>query len=572
MEKAMSFFDNAFNWIDFGDLDYKRPDTDKLSDAFRRCRLRIKLAMSAHACVHALNELQSTLINFMSMSAVARINHDLDLNEKFWTDECDFYDQVEVQIKAWQQAAYKSIASSRFRDEIEAEIGTAFFREAEMLGLTIQDRVIADLNEEIRLERACSAKLSQIRIVVDNREYTIEQIKPLLSDRDDLIRKHACTAFNNAFYEEQSWFDTCLSQLVSVRHRMSLKLGFKSFAELGNQRMGRHDYNLNDIVRFRENVIKYFVPVCREIRRLQAVRLGKTELLFRDLACLLPEGGPRPELPCRNWIEVLGRVLADLLAEGNFLADLAAHDYIDIEDRAEKSAGSYCRMIYNVRLPFIQAGCAGSQEDLVALINVSGRACAELSSLSSLKVLEDHASDFDICQILGKALEYLCLPELAEFFGSQTELAAMLHMTQSILEVPELCLADHFQQEIYEHPEMSSEQRHECWRRLERLYLPDIEYGEEKYFANGGRWQSIEQIFTAPFNFIDQAIAVLASLDLWQTSRKDQAKAVRRYKRLCGSGSSGTYRNQLVEAGIASPFDEGTFKRLTYAVCDYLSL
>ena len=47
--------------------------------------------------------------------------------------------------------------------------------------------------------------------------------------------------------------------------------------------MGRMDYTAKEVAKYREQVVKYIVPVCTELRKRQAKRLG---ILRRSRALL----------------------------------------------------------------------------------------------------------------------------------------------------------------------------------------------------------------------------------------------------------------------------------------------
>jgi hypothetical protein len=71
---------------------------------------------------------------------------------------------------------------------------------------------------------------------------------------------------------------------------MSRKLGYESFTELGYKRMNRIDYGRTEIELFRQMVLKYIVPVCSEIRRLQRSRLETLQLNYWICQCFCLAG------------------------------------------------------------------------------------------------------------------------------------------------------------------------------------------------------------------------------------------------------------------------------------------
>lgn len=559
-------------WLRFDQLKYTRPDMAELSDSFRRCRLRLRLSMSAHASADAVLELQPALLRYYTAQAYARNCHDRDLRDLFWQQEAEFFDEAHTQVQAWTTQTYAALATSRFAADLQKVLGDGILREAVRMTSTVNDRVIADLSEENRLESAYVQRVSQLRAQIGQRSFSLTELGPLLESADQEVRRISHQALCQAWEDDHDWFDACFSQLVSTRSRVSRKMGYSSFTEMAYKRMSRVGYGRGEVELFRGYVIKYIVPVCSEIRRLQRNRLGLMSLYHFDLPCLLPGGNPQPLPRRQEWVSIISRHVSEMLEEPRWLSSLEEYGYIDLEARHDKAGGGYCETLYEYGLPVILTNATGTADDVVTLVHETGHAYASLASLPQMRVFEDQQPAMDVCEIHSTALEYLMMTELEDVFGDDTETAAMVHLIDSILFLPYACLVDHFQHEIYDKPTMSAMERHNLWRMLERLYQPDIDYDTDEWFEKGGSWQKKEHIFTAPFYYIDYALAHIAALDLWQLSRKDRQKAVRRYKKLCRRGNHGALLQQLEESGIASPFAEGTFKRLIYAVCDYLEL
>jgi oligoendopeptidase F len=208
---------NLLNLAEFRKLPYLRPDMDKLSDAFRRCRLRLRLSMSAHAAADAVRELQPALIDFFTAEAIARNRHDRKLTDDAWQSETAFFDSAMSQVQAWTQETYAALTASRFAEDLEAELGDGLFREARMLAATVNDRMIADLGEENRLESAYVEKISEISVKLNGNSYTLTELEPYLQSSDKQMRRASHRALCRAYEENHEWLDACFDQLVNVR-------------------------------------------------------------------------------------------------------------------------------------------------------------------------------------------------------------------------------------------------------------------------------------------------------------------------------------------------------------------
>lgn len=557
----------------FDQLVYKRPDMAWLSDQFRRTRLRLRLAMSAHAAINAIIDMQGPLVEYYKMAALARIRHDCQVRDPFYLDEVSFFDEQDAQVDQWTQGTYAALQALRFRTELNHHLGAAIFRKAQVLRDTVQERILSELAEENRMVSAYEQRLAAAEITCLGQVWTLSGIEPLLQSQDRVIRRSAHEAVAAYYTQESPWLDNIFDQLVRNRTGMAQKIGFPSFTELAYRRLERQDYGREQVARFRELIKRYFVPITREIRRLQKRRLSVENLYYFDLPCLFPQGNPPLKVSMAAMAAETGRVMQRLFGQTpSFFDQLNDRGFVDPLARPDKVQGGYCSTIHGWQTPFILMNASGTAQDVATLIHEAGHAYASLQGFPTMKVIEDHSPALDVCEIHSMALEFLSYPYLDGFFGENADAYALLHMTDALLFLPYGCLVDEFQHEIYAQPQLDSDARHALWRRLEKEYQPDIDYGNQAWLAKGGAWQKKGHIFASPFYYIDYCLAQLVALDIWQQAGKNRPKALQCYDKLCSAGGQMTFLEVLQFAGLASPFDEATIKRLAFAVCQFLSL
>lgn len=64
------------------------------------------------------------------------------------------------------------------------------------------------------------------------------------------------------------------------------------------------------------------------------------------------------------------------------------------------------------------------------------------------------------------SMEFLTAPWHHLFFGELTDKYELSHAEDALLFIPYGCLVDHFQEEVYRHPEMTPEERNQKWLEL----------------------------------------------------------------------------------------------------------
>jgi hypothetical protein len=132
-----------------------------------------------------------------------------------------------------------------------------------------------------------------------------------------------------------------------------------------------------------------------------------------------------------------------------------------------------------------------------------------------------------------------------------------MHLIGALAFLPYGVCVDHFQHEVYAHPDAGPEERHAMWKRLEAVYMPWSDYGDIGFLVKGGRWQAKAHIFGSPFYYIDYTLAQCCALQFWVWSRKDYRGAFDAYAALCARGGSAPFQALVRGAGLVSPFADG---------------
>ena len=176
------------------------------------------------------------------------------------------------------------------------------------------------------------------------------------------------------------------------------------------------------------------------------------------------------------------------------------------------------------------------------------------------------------CEIHSMSLEFLTWPYMDKFFGEEAERFRRIHLAESLLFLPYGVAVDHFQHLVYENSGADSVERHRMWLEMERMYLPDRDYGDMEYPARGGRWQLQAHIYLDPFYYIDYALAQTCALQFWERSQVDYDQALADYNTMCRRGGELPFRKLVAETGLQSPFDSGCLEDVVRRARDALDL
>ena len=451
---------------------------------------------------------------------------------------------------------------SPFRKEFAQEYGEIMFTNAEMELKTFSPAIIPQLQKENELTQAYEKVLATAQIPFEGGVYTLSQLSPFKTDPDDARRLAAWKAEGQWYKDNQAELDRLYDELVKLRDEMGRKLGYEGYTTLGYYRMGRNCYTKDDVEKFRAAVVKYLVPVADSIYRRQAERLGKTyPMSFADNALEFRSGNPRPVGTPDEILAQGMKFYSELSPETKeFFRTMLDGELLDVLSTEGKRSGGYCTGIPDYEVPFIFANFNGTQHDVEVVTHEAGHAFECWLNRKRIP-LECIWPSMEACEVHSMSMEFFAWPWAEGFFGPDTRKFLYSHLASALTFIPYGTMVDHFQHEVYAHPEMTPAERHGVWKRLLGVYMPWMRLdGEIPFYSEGEGWQRQHHIYSSPFYYIDYCLAQTVSLEFWAMIQKDLKDAWRHYMAYTEQGGSRTFTELLANAGLESPFDEATLR------------
>lgn len=554
-------------------IKYKRPSLEEFRECAMRTRLRLMTSKDFPLIEASLAEFQKLLGQFYTAEALGRIRHDQDTFDPFYAEELEFFEENEPLVRDLSAAVYSMLLASEIAPMLMNRFGKMIFLKAKTQKDTVSTDVVDLLSQEAALANQYDQIISEAQIEFAGKSYNLSMMEPFLESTNREERNQAAQAIARYYSQELHRFDQIFDDLVRTRHAIAEQLSYPTFVELGYKRMERYDYSPKTIEEFRQNILRYIVPITVEIRRLQKKRLGVDQLKHYDLPCLLARGNPRPAVNIDDYHRCAGEMFQAIFEKDpSFFDVLQEHGFTDIVSRKKKTAGAYSTTLVDYGIPFIFMNANGTSDDISTLIHESGHSYAAIRSVDSSPFIECLTPTLEVCEIHSTALEYLSYPYLEVFFKSNAGTFRDEHMTESLLFLPYGCMVDEFQHRIYRQPELSFSQRHSVWRALENKYQPFLDYDGIDFYEQGSAWVKKGHIFTDPFYYIDYCLAQIVSLQLWDISRTNPQEALIKYDRICSEGGNKTFLEILSAAELESPFSVDVIKRIAFITAEYLQL
>ena len=550
----------------FSEMKYSRPDIVFLAEKCGDVEKRILNANSCSQAEEAFLEFDTVLKNWVTNTSIAYIRHTVDTNDKFYCDEDDYINEISPKAEELFQAVNKAVFESPFRAELELKFGSLMFQNIEISLKSFSPQIIPDMQEENRLSSEYQKLIASAQIEFDGKTLNLSQMSPYKTSADNKIREAAWKADGEWYRSNGEKLDDIYDKLVKCRTEQAKKLGYNDFVTLGYYRMTRNCYDKKDVEIFRNNIIKFIVPICEKLAKEKASRLGfNFPLSYSDNALDFRSGNPRPRVSSDEILAHGKKFYHELSSETTeFIDFMYDNQLLDVLSKQGKAAGGYCTEIPDYKAPFIFANFNGTAHDVDVITHEAGHAFAFYTA-KDIVPFANMSPTIESCEIHSTSMEFFAWEWAEGFFKEDAEKYRYYHLSSTLMILPYIALVDHFQHTVYEQPSLSPAERHELWKSLVSIYMPWIKLDGSVFYGEGKAWQRQLHIYQNPFYYIDYAFAITVALEFWALMQNDRKNAWERYMRLVKKAGTQTYKELVQTAGLDTPFDEGSLKKIVDA-------
>lgn len=557
----------------FSEMKYARPDIENVSKNFRELIRIFKESKSFDEADRILDEINTLRNHFYTMKVIAFINYSIDTDNKNFQSEQDYFDETEPVFNDIETEYYRELVNSEYREELSGKYGKHLFEIAEIFLKSISHEIIEELKKENHLKSEYLKLKASAKVDFMGSEKNLQELQPYMESKDQEIRHKAVNSYWGFFADNTKELDIIFDKLVKLRNEMALKMGYKNFIELGYARMMRMDYDEKMVWDFRENVKKYIVPLSIKLRERQRKRLSLNKLLFHDASIRFKSGNAVPKGD-PEWIMEEGKKMYDELSPETreFIDFMMENELFDVFSRKGKADMGYCDYISDYKSPYIFANMNGTEDDITVLTHEAGHAFQSYCS-RDFHFREYSNPTSETAEIHSMSMEFLTYPWMKLFFREDTNKFKFSHINECIKFIPYGVLVDHFQHWVYENPGATPTERKKRWRELEKIYIPDLDFGDIEFLEQGGRWQKQGHIYESPFYYIDYCLAQMCAFQFWSKAihnvNDNFENSIREYIELCKKGGSDTFLKLAESANLRSPFSEDLFRDISKELEEY---
>ena len=550
----------------FSEMQYTRPDYPAATKELEALASRLEQADSAKAQLEIYRELETLISHLTTQATLCSIRHTVDTRDPFYEEENDYNDQQAPLLEETMQKFRQALLASPYRAELEQQLGELLFQNMELEEKGFAQSIVSLMQEENRLANEYQKLYASAQIPFQGKTVTVAQLGPYKESTDRATRRAALEAEGSFFDENQEQFDALFDKLVKNRTAQAKVLGFDSFVELGAIRRQRNCYTPEDAASFREQVVRDLVPLTVKIKERQAKRLGIEDFKFHDNALSFKDGSATPQGTPEEILAAGKKMYQELSPEtAEFIDLMFENDLFDVLAKEGKAPGGYCTSLPDYGCPFIFSNFNGTSGDVDVLTHEAGHAFADFIASKTVPVHALRCPSMEGAETHSMSMEFLTAPWHHLFFGDLTDKYELSHAEDALLFIPYGCLVDHFQEEVYRHPEMTPQERNETWLRLEKLYRPYIDFDNLPFYSRGAGWQRQLHIYLYPFYYIDYCMAQVMSLQYFALSLEDREKAWDKYMAFVKQGGTKTFVDLAHSVGLRSPIDQGCVKDVCQA-------
>lgn len=533
--------------VNFGDIEYARPDAEKLISDFSSVTDIVKTnEIPYDDQLGAIISLEDGYTAFGTMYSYSNILMSQDVRSTYWCEEYEYISGYIPSFTATIEKLYVAAAQSVHAESFERDYFGAGLIEEYADGGIYTDRLVELLEEETEIENRYSA-LSTANVVITYKGMTksFDEIIEFFAEaygENSLTYKTAvedCTKLYQARTSELS--REMLVDLLKIRRKIADELGYASYAEHGYDAID-HDYSKAEMLGFIKDVAEYVIPV------YSTVSYYVLWPYFDQLQSM-------SELDKVDLINTLYYAYEDMDAE---LSDVYSYmlqfGLYDIAPENEnRFNGSFCTYLDGYDAPFVFLSTNGSCDDYMTLAH-------EFGHFFDSYINFDSGTSIDLSEVSSQALEYLTLTEIKDELSEEEYKYLLYSQISSAFDVllfqSFYALFEHYAYDI-QYNDISEESLVTAMKRAAR------DMGMSEDYFDSLDYVLIPHIMLYPFYVQSYTVSAAVALELYYVEVGGEGNGLDAYIELVDrSEGFETFEENLRDAGLTSPFSKDYMKML----------
>jgi oligoendopeptidase F len=493
-----------------------------------------------------------------------------DTSNQVLTDSYHFFlNEIEPHIAPYSNDLNVKFIESPFIDSLDEATYKIYIRGIKKAlelyreeNIPLQTKIAAD-------SQKYGAIAAAMTIEWQEKEITLQQAASLMKEIDRNIRKEVYEKIQARRTAETDTLNQLFSELIQLRHQVSVNAGFKNYRDYKFEELGRFDYSIKDCFDFHDSIAKEILPLTENSDNERKNKLQLPVLKPWDLE--VDVEGKKALTPFLNAEELINKSIECFHrvrpAYGEYLEIMKTMGYLDLDSRIGKAPGGYNYPLYEIGVPFIFMNSVGSHRDLVTMVHEGGHAIHSFVT-RDLALTDFKNTPSEVAELASMSMELISMEHWEVFFDNADDLkrAKKEQLDKALKTLLWIAAIDQFQHWVYEFPLHTIPERMEKWKNvIEQFTSKVIDYtGLEEVRARG--WQSQLHIFEVPFYYIEYGMAQLGAIAVWRNYKNNPEKALDAYEAALRLGYTKSIPEIYKAANIEFNFSPAYVKELALFV------
>lgn len=514
--------------------------------------------------LHDRSELESVISEDMAWRYIRMTCY--TENEEYRKHYQDFIQNIQPQIAPVADTLNKKASSSSFLRDLEKLSGYDIMIRSLKKEIEIFREENVALFTEISTETQKYAQLSgAMSVVVEDNELTLQQAAVFLMSTDRSKREEVYRKIATRRLQDKGELDQLFSNLINLRHKVSVNAGFGNFRDYMFKALGRFDYTTQDCFNFHEAIQTEVVPILNAMTEERKTDLKVSQLRPWDKA-VDPEG--------REALKPFtsGKELTDKTIEcfkrldpylGQCLSVMKEMGHLDLESRKGKAPGGYNYPLAEIGVPFIFMNATSTLRDMVTIMHEGGHAIHNFVT-RDLELNDFKSTPSEVAELASMSMELLSMDHWDVFFSNEHELkrAKREHLEDILETLPWVATIDKYQHWLYENPGHSADERRKQWNVIFDQFADTVTEWSGLQDAKDYLWQKQLHLYEVPFYYIEYGMAQLGAIAVWRNFRKNRDSGLQGYMNALKLGYTRTIPEIYKAAGIKFDFSKAYIKEL----------
>lgn len=479
---------------DFADMEYVRPDLEKIAAAQEKCMETVK--QDDFEIFEADLEVYTDLYNnFCTNYYLANIHYSMDLTDEYWTEEYNFCMDATSEVEADVEDLMYAIAPSAHREALETDeyYGEGYFDDYD--GENYWDDTFTALNDRENELISRYYELSGQGNEMGYSEYLAE------------LAPEMC----------QLYID-----LVKVRHEIATYAGYGSYPEYAYAKRYTRDYTPEQEAAYLKQVQEHLAPVYYDMY---------TEGVYVRLR-------NRDEEDTYAYVEELAGAMGGQVEEA--FEFMTTYHLYDITMSDKKFEASFEVHLIDYDESFVFVNPVGTEQDYLTFAHEFGHFCNDY-------IAEDGITSIDVAEVFSQGMEYLSL-----FYVDGPKRLRTQQMVSSLCTYVEQSAFAAFEQRVYamDPEELTVDVVFDLFEEVGK------DYGMDAWGIDGRLFVMIQHFFTSPCYVFSYVVSNDAAMQLYQMEAAESGSGLKLYMAQLSTEEE-NFLAFVEAAGLESPFAEG---------------